>query len=294
MNLAPKVFSLLERGINRVILVPKSPILIRTEEKEVIPAHPETVTSPQDVRDTLGGLATLANYQLVMGATRASEGTFSFSTSELGRLRVNFIIQRGTPVVCVERLPLEIPDINSLFEDSENLKQLLGLLELDTGILLFTDIDEEFISMVILSLLKYINNNKSKIIYTVEKPIRYLLNNNRSVVIQREVEVDVENFPNGIYQALHLNADILYTSDIPNTSTLSSLITLANKGTLCLVQYPSLSPALAVNTLARIYGDPVGFKQIVKDLFQAIVSLSAGKLSLVVRKEDKESLLYGT
>lgn len=293
MNLTPKVLSLLQTGSNRVILVPKTPMLIR-RGKEVAPAEPAVITSPQDVRDTLGGLATLANYHLILGSTRASEGTFSLSTTELGRLRINFIIQRGTPVVYVERIPLDIPSLNSIFSDPENLKNMLDILKFEAGIVLFTGTNVEFLSTAILSALKHINESEPKIIYTVEKPLRYLLNNDKSVVVQREVEVDVDSFPNGILQALYLKPDILYSSDIPDAPTLHSLVKLANREVLCIAQFPSLSPMLAIRALGQLYGDTEGFSQVLRELIQGVVSLSGEEVSVLVGRDNRESLLYGS
>ncbi len=294
MNLVPQIFAILESGrAYKVLLVPKAPILMKIG-RYMSPAEPATPVAPQDVRDTLSGLATMGNYQIIMGTSRASDGTFTVSTQDLGRIRVNFIIQRGTPVVFVERIPSRIPTLKDVVPDAEAFKGLLEIMESKTGIVLFTGSDTDGVADVVYAVLKHVNDNDKKVIYTVEKPLRYLLNNNKSVVIQREVKVDVETTAYGVIQSLYLEADIAYVDDIPDRETLENLIQVANRETLCLVRYPSWTPVLAVRSLHHLHASEGLFAQVLKELVMGVIHLEErGKIVLYTSQADKDALFYG-
>jgi len=292
MNLTPKIMEIMQMGRDqKILMVPKSPLLLRIG-RITSPLDPHPVL-PQDVKDTLSGLATIANYQIVVGSGKASNGTFTFSTHDVGRLRVNFIIQRGTPVIFVERVPSQIPPINERIPQVEVKRRLMGLLEAETGIILFTGSNTEETAEVVSAVLKHINDNENKILCTVERPLRYILNNNKSVVIQREVGVDVDNVAHGINQSSFLEADVLYISDIPDKKSLDELIQVANRRTLCLVRFPAWSPSLAIKSLQHLHGSPDLFSQVVKELLLGVVHLGKkGEMTLYTRQE-KEALLHG-
>ncbi len=294
MNLVPQILTILQSGkAQKVLLVPKSPILMKIG-KYMAPTDPTSIASPQDVRDTLSGLATMANYQIIMGSSKASDGTFTISNQELGRIRVNFIIQRGTPVIFIERTPSRIPLLREVVPEAETLKGLLELLEARTGVILFTGSDTDGVSDVIYAALKHVNDTKNRVIYTVEKPLRYLLNNKKSVVIQREVKVDVENMAQGIIQSQFLEADILYVDDIPDKESLENIIQVANRETLCLVRFPSWTPILAIKALHHLHASEALFLQVLKELVLGVVHLEdRGKLILYTSPSEKDALFYG-
>ena len=294
MNLVPQILNILESGKTRkVLLVPKSPILMKVG-RYTSPAQPASVVSPQDVRDTLSALATMGNYQILIGSSKASDGTFTISTHDLGRIRVNFIIQRGTPVIFVERIPSQIPTLEETIMDVNTIKHLTKLATLKTGLILFTGSDADSVADVIYSLLKHINATEKKIIYTVENPLRYLLNNRKSVVLQREVKVDVETTAHGVIQSLFLETDIVYVDNIPDRETLENTIQVANRDTLCLLRYPSWTPLLALKGLQHLHPSKDLFLQVLKELVMGIVHLEErGKLNIYRSQAEKDALFYG-
>lgn len=294
MNLTPKIMQLMQMNKAQKILmvmVPKSPLLLRIGR--VISLLDSQPVSPQDVKDTLIGLATIANYQVVVGSGKYSSGAFTFSTHDLGRLRVNFIIQRGTPVISVERASSHVPPINERIPQVEVKRRLMGLLDAEVGIIFFTGSDAERMGEVVYTLLKHINDNEEKILCTVEKPLCYILNNSKSVVIQREVGVDVDNIAHGINQSSFLEADVLYISDIPDKESLDELIQVANSGTLCLARFLAWSPSLAIKFLQYLHGSPDLLSQVVRELFLGVVHLDKKGEIILYTGREKEALLHG-
>jgi|GEM_PF-520253 Tfp pilus assembly ATPase PilU len=295
MNKAPQVLSVFQRGtVQKLLLVPNSPLLIK--EKELMPLDTAVLT-PQDVVDTLQGLATIANYQIIMGSSKASQGSFTTSSHGVGRLKINFIIQRGTPVVLIEKPPLEVPDIRNLIKDPDLFRRLSELLEEHAGIILFTGSSLDAMSDVVYSVLRYINNTESKLIYTVEKPLRYLVKNSKSAVIQREVGVDVGTIEEGIVQSQLLSVDLLYVSDIPDKPSLDKLIQVANRGTLCLAVYPSLSPLMAFSALSHLHASQDLFGQIWENLVLGVLCIDGHEEGMTIRllstPEEKVGIIHG-
>jgi len=293
MNLLNQVFSILESGKTRkILLVPKAPILMKMG-KYMTPAEPTSPISPQDVKDTLSALATMGNYQIIVGSSKASDGTFTIVSRELGRVRVNFIIQRGTPVIFLERIPSTISELKEIVPETEAYK-IQRLTKSKSGIILFTGSDTDGVAEVIYAVLKQVNDQEKKVIYTVEKPLRFLLNNNKSAVIQREVGVDVETMAQGVIQSLFLEANITYVDDIPDRETLENSLQVANRETLCLMRYPSWTPSLAIKSLCHLHGSESLFLQVLRELIVGIVHLEErGKVTVYTSQAEKDAFFHG-
>jgi len=73
------------------------------------------------------------------------------------------------------------------------------------------------------SLLREICDRRSGLVYVLERPITYLLKHSNSIVVQREVGVDVDTFEEGIEEALLLSPEIIYVSDMMIKDALRSV-----------------------------------------------------------------------
>ena len=211
MNLAPEILNHLgaRKEFTEVILAPKASPVERRDR--VINRIMDVILSPEDIRDTLVSLRSHTTASL---GPLGREGFFSFGLPEVGRIRVTYLTQRGSYVVSIVKVPYEIPPLERIVVNREDIKELIKNLISLSGIVAIIGKSYVIHNLFSYSLLREICERQSGVIYILERPITYLIKHSNSIVIQREVGIDVDTFDEGLEEAFFLNPEIIYISDM--------------------------------------------------------------------------------
>lgn len=173
------------------------------------------------------------------------EVDFSYAVKNLGRFRVNVYQQRGSYAVALRLIPIEIPTIDEL-----GLPQVMkDIASKKRGLVLVTGPTGSGKSTSLASMLNHINNNRSEHIITIEDPIEYLHTHKNSIINQREVGQDSNNYPNALRAALRQDPDIILIGEMRDLETISIAITAAETGHLV---FATLHTVNAVSSIERI------------------------------------------
>ncbi len=225
MNYAPQLLNYLSstQDFTEVILAPKASPMERTGN--VLKKVMDVTFSPEDIRDTL--IALRSHTPVALGPL-GREGFFSFGIPNIGRFRVAYITQRGSYVVSITRVPFDIPDPETILENPSDISSLKkAIMEESNGIVAIIGISQIKNNLLAYSIIKRINQEEQKIIYIIERPISYLIKHGNSIIIQREVGIDVDNFEEGIKDAMLINPDIIYVSDVNTKEDMIALMHIA-------------------------------------------------------------------
>ena len=220
MNIAPEILNYLaeRREFTEVILAPKASPVERRDKR--INKIMDVILSPEDIRDTL---ISLRSHTTTFLGPLGREGLFSFGLPEVGRIRVTYLTQRGSYVVSIVKVPYSIPLLEAVVSNREDLSNLYREIRNTSGILAIIGRSYVIHNLFSYSLLKEICERESGLVYVLERPITYLIKHSNSIVIQREVGVDVDTFDEGIEEALFLHPEIIYISDIVIKDALRSV-----------------------------------------------------------------------
>jgi twitching motility protein PilT len=101
------------------------------------------------------------------------------------------------------------------------------------------------------TMINYINENFDKHIITMEDPIEYFHPHKKSIVVQREVGVDVPNFPEALRRALRQDPDVMLVGEMRDLATIQAAITAAETGHLV---FSTLHTGDAVGAIDRMIG----------------------------------------
>ena len=220
MNYAPSILDFLSQSpdLTEVLLAPGA-LPMRRDRDGLTPIG-ETPLSEQDVRDTLG---TLASHSKTANAGSKS-GVFSFGMTQRGRFRVSFMTQRGSPVASVLKVPLEVPRLADLMADPNEAAQIeQKFLSFRSGLLLITGASSMSANIFTYALLRTFSETYQRMIFIIEPSITFLLRHQRALVLQCEIGTDVEDVGAGLRAALNLNPDLIYVRDISTTRELGLL-----------------------------------------------------------------------
>ncbi|MFZ0034548.1 MAG: type IV pilus twitching motility protein PilT [Sedimentisphaerales bacterium] len=174
-----------------------------------------------------------------------------FSTTIDGghRFRVNAHYQRETIAISFRVIPKHIPSIDDL-----NLPPIAkGLTDLPRGLVLVTGHTGSGKSTTLAAMVGLINKKYKKRIVTLEDPIEYLLENDKSMIEQREVGFDCPDFASGLRHALRQDPNIIMVGEMRDLETTSSTITAAETGHLVFSTLHTINASQTIERIIDIY-----------------------------------------
>jgi twitching motility protein PilT len=176
---------------------------------------------------------------------KRGELDFSYGVPGVSRFRVNAYMQRSCIGLVARVIPSTIPSLEEL-----NMPEILyKFAQRPHGLLLVTGPTGSGKSTTLAAMIDYINQNMSRHIITLEDPIEYLHRHGRSIINQREVGFDTNNFANGLRAALRQDPDVILVGEMRDLETIHTAITAAETGHLVMA---TLHTSDASQTIDRI------------------------------------------
>lgn len=170
---------------------------------------------------------------------------FSFAIPGLSRFRVSTYKQRGSLAAVIRVITFELPNPAELgIPDA-----VMGLSEYTKGMVLVTGPAGSGKSTTLACLVDRINSTKQDHIITLEDPLEYLHHHKESIVSQREISTDTENYLVALRAALRQSPDVILLGEMRDFETIQTAMTAAETGHLVL---SSLHTIGAANTISRI------------------------------------------
>ncbi|MCR5627229.1 MAG: type IV pilus twitching motility protein PilT [Lachnospiraceae bacterium] len=173
------------------------------------------------------------------------ETDLSFGVDGIGRFRVNVYSQRGKCSAALRLMSAVIPDPESLGLPPS----VIDLANKHSGMVLVTGPTGSGKSTTLAALLQRINTTRRSHIITLEDPIEYLYQNDKSLVDQREVGQDTKSFGNALRAALREDPDVILVGEMRDLETISTAVTAAETGHLV---FSTLHTIGADSTINRI------------------------------------------
>ena len=174
---------------------------------------------------------------------------FSTTVEDGHRFRVNAHYQRETIAISFRVIPNQIPTIDSL-----NLPPIVQeLADLPRGLVLVTGHTGSGKSTTLASVIGLINSKYGKHIITLEDPIEYGLENDKSMIEQREIGSDCPNFASGLKHILRQDPDIIMVGEMRDLETTSFTITAAETGHLVFSTLHTINAPQTVERIIDIY-----------------------------------------
>jgi twitching motility protein PilT len=169
----------------------------------------------------------------------------SWSAPGVGRFRVNILRQRGTLMVVLRVIPIEIPNFDSL-----RLPRVLSsIAHAERGLVLVTGVTGSGKSSTLAAMIGFINQTRKKHILTLENPIEFLHRDVNSSITQREIGMDTDSFDTGLRAALREDPDVILIGEMRDTTTIDTAMKAAETGHLV---FSTLHTTNAVQTISRI------------------------------------------
>ena len=180
---------------------------------------------------------------------REHEVDFAYSVAGLGRFRCNIFRQRGTIAMALRVIPMQVSSI----EDLELPGVLKTIAEAERGLILLTGTTGSGKSTTLAALIDHINHTRAAHIVTVEDPIEYLHKDHRSIINQREVNVDTNGFAQALRSALRQDPDVILVGEMRDLETVETGLTAAETGHLVMSTVHTLDATETINRLIAVF-----------------------------------------
>lgn len=170
---------------------------------------------------------------------------FGFSYETKARFRVSLFMQKHTLALNLRLIPYRLLTFEQIGLD----KNVQDLCKAPRGLVLVTGPTGSGKTTTLATMIDHINRTRESHIITIEDPIEYYHNHNKSVVSQREVGTDVPTFDIGVIKALRQDPDVILVGEMRDLATISAAVRAAETGHLV---FSTLHTTGAARTVDRI------------------------------------------
>ena len=170
---------------------------------------------------------------------------FGFAFGKAARFRVAIVTQRGQVGLVLRRIPNEF----LTFEQLGLPPVIREMIMRPRGLFLVTGPTGSGKTTSLASMINWLNHEVDHHIITLEDPIEYYHEHKKSTINQREIGVDVPDFPEAIRRALRMDPDVILVGEMRDLDTIQAAITAAETGH---VVFGTLHTTGAQGTVDRI------------------------------------------
>jgi len=232
-----------ERNASDIFLIPGSGFSLKINGM-IYPQEGESLL-PDDLADIISQIYNLAKNRPMEKVNKMGDDDFSFSVQGLSRFRTSVFKQRGSLAAVIRVVNFELPDFNELHIP----KSVIDVAEMKKGLVLVTGPAGSGKSTTLACIIDQINKTRNAHVVTLEDPIEYLHRHQKSIVTQREIVTDTEDYVSALRAALRQAPDVILLGELRDYETIRTAMTAAETGQLVISTLHTIG---AANTVDRI------------------------------------------
>lgn len=267
--------TMLEMGGSDLHLTAKMPPVTRINgDIEVIDTFPRQ--TGESIKNTLFAIMTRTQQNKFDDAW---ELDFAYTLPGVSRFRVNVLKQQDTVAAVFRAIPWDI----KTFEQLGLPDTLERFTEAPRGLVLVTGPTGSGKSTTLAAMIDRINRTKKKTIFTIEDPIEFAHEHQKSIVNQREIGRDTHSYADALKHVLRQDPDIILVGEMRDLETISVALSAAETGHLV---FATLHTQSAQETITRIVDVfPEGSKEHVQT--QLAASLQGIVCQTLLKRQDR-------
>lgn len=243
MNITEILQKAVAEKASDIFIVAGLPVSLR--KNGIISRLDETKLLPPDTEELISQIYSMAGNRELAIVSDGGDDDFSFAVPGLSRFRVSAYKQRNALSAVIRIITFDLPDYSELGIPNTIINMGNG----SGGMILVTGPAGSGKSTTLACIIDHINKTRDKHIITLEDPLEYLHRHNRSIVSQREINVDTENYVTALRAALRQSPDVILLGEMRDYETISIAMTAAETGHML---FSTLHTIGAANTIDRI------------------------------------------
>ena len=170
---------------------------------------------------------------------------FAYDLEGGARFRFNVYRQESGISVAARVVPRDIPSIDTL-----HLPPIVTTLaESRHGLVLVSGPTGSGKSTTLAAMLEHINGTRNSHVVTIEDPIEFLFTGNKCLINQREIGINVKDFPTALRALMREDPDVVLIGEMRDAASFRAALRAADTGHLVL---SSIHAAGAAQTIERV------------------------------------------
>lgn len=208
----------------------------------LIPLQKEPILTPEATEALVMNLLSPVQKEIFL---KEKEIDFSYALEDKVRFRVNVFNQRGYMAAALRLIPAQVKTIEEL-----NLPPIIhDLTRLSQGFVLMVGPAGHGKSTTLAAMLDEINHTRTDHIITIEDPIEYMFTQDKCIISQREVKIDIVDFHTSLRSLLRQDPDVIMIGEMRDAESIATALTAAETGHLV---FSTLHTNSASQTIDRI------------------------------------------
>lgn len=194
----------------------------------------------------------------------------SWGLPGLGRFRVNILRQRGSFMIVMRIIPIDVPT----FDELKLPKAMASIASHERGLVLVTGVTGSGKSSTMAAMIEHINRERQRHIVTLENPIEFLHRDKKASITQRDIGTDTESFMTGLRAALRQDPDVILIGEMRDKETIDTALKAAETGHLVLSTVHTQNAVQTISRLIAVF-EPSEQEMIrirLAEMLQAVVS----------------------
>jgi len=220
----------------------------------------------------------IMNDKQVASFEETHEANFAIALPGTARFRVNAFVQRGSVGMVLRLIRSDVPAFEELYLP----KVLEDISMTKRGLVIFVGATSSGKSTSLASMIDYRNTNSAGHIVTIEDPIEFVHRHKKSLITQREVGVDTDDFGAALKNTLRQAPDVILIGEIRERETMDYAIAFAETGHLCLATLHANNTNQALDRIINFFPEERR-QQLLMDLSLNLKSVISQRL---LRRED--------
>lgn len=208
----------------------------------LIPLLKKPVLSSADMMGLLTALVSPENKERFL---KQREIDFSYALGDKVRFRGNGYFQQGSISIALRLIPKKIKSIAEL-----NLPPIIeSFTQKRQGFFLVVGPVGQGKSTTLAAMIEKINNERAERIITIEDPIEYQYEEKKSIIHQREIRIDTDDFKTALTSVFREDVNVILLGEMRDSETISTAVTAAETGHMV---FSTLHTNNAAQTIDRI------------------------------------------
>ncbi|RXS42369.1 type IV pilus twitching motility protein PilT [Idiomarina sp. 29L] len=198
------------------------------------------------------------------------ECDFSFEIDGVARFRANVFTQRKGIAAAFRMIPNEVTTLDEL----EAPASFTDIIDAPRGLVLVTGPTGSGKSTTLAAMVNHINQTRSQHILTIEDPIEFVHDNQKSLVSQREVHRDTRSFSAALRSALREDPDVILVGEMRDLETIRLAMTAAETGHLVLGTLHTTSAPKTIDRIIDVFpgDDKPMIRSMLSESLRAVIS----------------------
>ena len=243
MNVQEVLENIAKEEASDIFVVAGRPLTYKVHGK--MHTYEEEKMLPDSCRDFVTAIYALADHRDMTHFETTGDDDFSFAIKGVSRFRVSTYKQRGSYSAVIRVITFSLPSSEELgIPDT-----IMNLANINHGMVLVTGPAGGGKSTTLACLIDKINREQEKHIITLEDPLEFLHAHKKSIVSQREVCTDTENYLTALRASLRQSPDVILLGEMRDYDNINTAMTAAETGH---VIFSTLHTIGAANTIDRI------------------------------------------